>query len=337
MKKIIFSFIILIQVATLQAQDLHFSQYYNAPQLLNPALAGLHNNADWRAGVNYRSQWLSIPVPYNTFSGFADFGLLKNKFENSWLGMGIAAYKDVAGNGDLALTKFQGNIAYHVYLNDNSTLSLGMGAASAQRSVDLSKLTFETQWDEFTFNSAAPNQEGNITTKTSFIDLNAGINFSYYDKNDFYLKFSLAVAHLNRPRETFYGESNRLGIRPLAQLECIYKASSTIILNPTIYYTQQKKASELLFGNIMNINVNGNSSNLITNEFMLGTHLRWKDAFIGSVGYKYKNYQLMVSYDQNISDLKRATNGNGAIEMSFIVTGPYHSDDVTKSISCPRF
>ena len=108
MKRILLSAFCLASTwmsSLVHAQDLHFSQYYNAPMLLNPANTGLLQDKDWRAGLQYRNQGGTIPVPYNTFSAFADFGLLRNKWETSWLGAGLAVWRDVAGNGNLALTK----------------------------------------------------------------------------------------------------------------------------------------------------------------------------------------------------------------------------------------
>jgi hypothetical protein len=53
------------------AQDLHFSQFYNAPLNLNPGLTGVFSG-DLRFGANYREQWASVPVPYLTFSAAFD-------------------------------------------------------------------------------------------------------------------------------------------------------------------------------------------------------------------------------------------------------------------------
>src|SRR5271156_1590388 len=92
-------------------QSMHFSQYYNAPLLLNPANTALMPDEDYRAGLNYRNQWAVVPVPYNTFSAFADFkvgGNKNNENHNNWLGIGLAFFNDNAGDGNLALNEIQG-------------------------------------------------------------------------------------------------------------------------------------------------------------------------------------------------------------------------------------
>jgi len=65
------------------AQDLHFSQYFNAPLLTNPANTGFEPDADWRAGINYRNQWAGIlNYPYKTMSAWGDAQIFNNRFEN---------------------------------------------------------------------------------------------------------------------------------------------------------------------------------------------------------------------------------------------------------------
>lgn len=332
--------IILSLMSTLTglAQDLHFSQYYNSPMLLSPANTALLQNSDWRAGINFRNQGATIPVPYNTFSVFADFGLMRSSWENAWLGTGVAVWRDVAGNGNLALTKVQGNLAAHVLTGEKSNFSAGLGLAYNQRSVDFSKLTYDVQWDEFSFNRNVSNQETFSVQKTTFLDLSAGVNFSYYNNDNFYVKASVAVNHINQPIETFYGQSNKIGIRPIANLEVVYKASDAIMLTPSVYYTREKKASELVGGTLLNINASGSGPSIDANEVIIGLFYRNKDAIIGVAGYKWKQNRVMFSYDHTISQLSAGNKGIGALEISLIVQGNYRKgDELSKTYGCPRF
>lgn len=336
MKKIFILICQLLPMITL-GQGLHFSQYYNAPLLLNAANTGLHTDGDMRVGLNYRSQWLTVPVPYSTSSAFADFSVNKAK-EGNWFGIGLAFWNDRAGDGDLALTKVQTSLAYHMLLNENSTLSVGMSGAYAQRSVNFSQLTFESQWDEFSFNTSIDNQEQFITQKTNFADLGVGINYLYYNQNNFSLRLSASAIHINRPIESFYGESNKLGIRPTVQAEGIYKASSSVMITPSVMYSQQKQANELVFGSLITLNVNSPGAVSSTkNELVLGAFNRWNDAIIAVMGYRYQYYQLLVSYDHTISDFQRANQSIGAFEFSLIMERPYEGNNNTSAFSCPRF
>ena len=54
-----------------RSQDLHFSQYFNTPLLVNPANTGFAPDVDWRAGINYRNQYSSLTAnPYKTMSAW---------------------------------------------------------------------------------------------------------------------------------------------------------------------------------------------------------------------------------------------------------------------------
>ena len=56
-----------IAISQVNAQDIHFSQFFEAPLLRNPALAGLFNG-DLRFQMVYRNQWNSITDAYQTGS-----------------------------------------------------------------------------------------------------------------------------------------------------------------------------------------------------------------------------------------------------------------------------
>jgi type IX secretion system PorP/SprF family membrane protein len=337
MKNWIFMVMIVVGVVRTSAQSIHFSQYFNAPMLLNPANTGLLQDNDWRVGANYRNQWATVPVPYNTFSTFADCGLMREKWETSWLGAGIAMWRDVAGNGNLALTKIQTNLAYHVLTSDNTSFSAGLGAAYNQRSVDFSKLTYDVQWNEFSFNRNQSNQESFTSQKTSFLDLSAGASFSYYNNDNFYIRIGLGARNVNQPVESFYGSNNRLGLRPIANIDVTYRAGDNLIINPSVYYTSQKKASELVGGALFNINV-GENAVAGNNEFLIGAYYRHKDAAILAAGYKFRQHRFMVSYDHTISDMSQGNNGIGALELSFIFQGSFKpGNDIVNTYGCPRF
>lgn len=338
MKKfILFLFFGSLSTSSIFSQGIHFSQYYNAPMLLNPANTGLIDGDEWRVGLNYRNQGATIPIPYNTTSAFADVALFRNKLETSWLGTGLAVWRDVAGKGDLALTKVQGNLAYHILTSEKTSVSGGIYASYNQRSVDFSKLTFDQQWDEFSFNTNLPTGETNTKQKTTFTDIGLGMNFSFFNNSNFYVKASVAAMHINQPIETFYGANNKIGMRPQANLEIVFKASDVIIFSPSLYYTRQKRASELVAGTLINFNTS-NDISLKSKEIVLGFYYRNHDAIIGTAGYKFGNSRVMFSYDHTISELAQGNNGVGAFELSFILQGNFKKgNEETRTYGCPRF
>src|ERR671926_470167 len=54
------------------AQDIHFSQFFEAPLLRNPSLAGIFSG-DVRVQAVYRDQWNSVTTAYKTASLNAEY------------------------------------------------------------------------------------------------------------------------------------------------------------------------------------------------------------------------------------------------------------------------
>jgi len=325
-----------LPVAGALAQGMHFSQYYNAPMLLNPANTALMADNDYRVGANYRNQWASIPVPYRTMSAYADFQAMRNSELSNWLGVGVAFFNDKAGAGDLSLSRTEAFVAYHLQLGYKSMLSAGLSGAYVQRSVDFSKLTFDMQWDGFSFNGSLPNGEQGGIAKTSFMDVGAGLNYAYYPNDNVYLKIGFGLAHINQPRESFYSMINRMGMRPTGNIDLVLRANSTFIVNPSVYYTNQKTASELVYGSLFQFWTGGEGTQ--STQLIIGAFHRWNEAVIGTFGYEWGGLRLMSSYDFTVSKLSPYNNGQGALEFAVRYQGFYGSGGSARHLyNCPRF
>ena len=103
------SFSVLIIVNTLvfsklNAQDIHYSQFFASPFLLNPANAGFIN-CDYRLTGIYKNQWTGIPVPYTSFACTGDMRFIKGSSSKDFFGVGLMAQTDKAG--DIALSSNQ--------------------------------------------------------------------------------------------------------------------------------------------------------------------------------------------------------------------------------------
>lgn len=342
MKKRIFTVLItgcMVACTALQAlaQGMHFSQYYNAPMLLNPANTALMPDNDYRVGINYRKQWATVPVPYRTYSAYADFQAMRNRNTTNWLGLGLAFFNDKVGNGDLTLSRTEAFVAYHLQLGYSSMISAGLSGGYSRRTVDFSKLTFDTQWDGFSFNTTLPNGENGNVGSTSFFDVGVGVNYAYFPNENVYIKVGAGVAHINQPKESFYSMVNKMGIRPTGNVDALFRINAGFIFNPSIYYTTQKGAYEMLYGSLFRFNVGGVEGRL-ANQLIIGAYHRWNESVIGALGFQWSAMKVMSSYDFTISKLGRYNNGNGAFELSFIYEGLYGDDSrVRQSYNCPRF
>jgi type IX secretion system PorP/SprF family membrane protein len=161
------------------AQDLHFSQFFNNPLLTNPANTGFIPDADYRLGASYRNQYSNImAVPYKTMSIFGDAQVFRNKLETGWLGLGGVILHDVAGSGSLTSTKAYASIAYHQELGLSSLVTAGFNIGWANKRIDQSKLTFPDQFDGKFFDATLPTSVMLLNNSISYFDLQVGMNYA---------------------------------------------------------------------------------------------------------------------------------------------------------------
>jgi len=314
-------------------QDLHFSQYFNAPLLVNPANTGFIPDGDYRLGVNYRNQWASVTNnPYKTFSLYGDVQLFGERFENGWVGVGGALLRDVAGSGNLTSTRGFGSIAYHQAIGLGSLLSAGFNIGVVNKRVDITKLTFDNQWNGKFFDINAPTGEPFAASQINYFTLQAGINYAYYPNENTYINAGASVSHINRPTENFFNSETtepRLFRRYTAFLNGSFKAGdNTWIINPNVYVSKMGTAWEYVFGANAQRNLSGDGNS----QLILGGYYRKADAVIPMVGFQQGTYRLTFSYDATTSGLQPYNNSKGAYEFSLVKQGIF---DDSKPLKCP--
>ena len=335
-KYILITIQLVLLAFCLHAQDLHFSQFFNSPLTTNPANTGFIPDADYRIGALYRNQWSSImQVPYKTMSVFGDAQLFRDKLENGWLGVGGVILSDVAGSGSLRSTKVYGSVAYHQMLGLSSLVSAGFNIGWANKRIDQSKLTFPDQFDGKFFDGHQQTQVQLVNNSVSYFDVQAGMNYAYFPTTDIYINAGYSIHHVNRPRETFFGdatESSRVPLRHIGFVNAIYKVNDFVIINPNIYYTTEAKSSELVAGLNGAYNLSGDGAQ----QLIAGLYYRTGDAFIPMAGFELNNLRFTFSYDATISSLKNFNNYRGALEFSVIKKG-FYGVGADRETLCPTF
>src|SRR5690606_2306615 len=131
------------------------------------------------------------------------------------------------------------SLAYHVQMQDNSMLSAGASASYVQRSIDFNRLTFDVQWDGFRFNPNASQQEPYARQSLDYVDVMLGANYAYFPSENLYLTVGAGLMNITRPKESFYRDDNRVGMRPVLNVDLLLKSGERFIVNPSVYYTRQ--------------------------------------------------------------------------------------------------
>jgi len=322
-KKIIWIVLLLVQVFYARAQDLHFSQYFNTPLLINPANTGFNPDYDFRIGGNYRNQWAYINGnPYKTMGLWGDTKLFTDRFENGWVGAGLSIIKDATGS--LSSTGAFASIAYHQMLGYNSLLSGGFGLGYVSKRIDISKLTFDNQWNGRFFDITIPANESFSYSQASYLDLQMGLNYAYFASENVYFNAGVSVMHINTPRESFFDPTvsdNRVPRRYTAFLNSSIKIQNIWIVNPNIYVSKMGNAWETVVGFNANRDLSGDG----LQQLILGLYYRNKDALIPMVGYQVNDLKFTVNYDATVSGLSSFVGTRGAYELSIVKTGIFPS------------
>jgi type IX secretion system PorP/SprF family membrane protein len=304
-------------VASLQAQDIHFSQFNASPLSETPANTNLFDG-DYRLIGNYRNQWPTVPVRFNTvsFSAEMNFVTLKN---NDRIGGGILFFYDKEGdsrftslNTDLSLSyiKCLDKAAHHF-------LSYGLQLGLINRSFDYTQLNFDNQWNGDAFNPAIAINESFAHTHINAFDFGTGIAYRYVKHNRTNFTIGFGAMHLNQPQMSFYNDNSsvlkpRFTINTRIQIQ----VSKKIDVVPELMYQLQQTKQEFDFGGHIKYYLSVKSEHVVA--LNLGAYGRVVDAGWLLAGVDYDNLQVNLSYDINFSHLAAASMYDGGAEVSLI-------------------
>lgn len=312
MKKIIFYILYMGVSAVGFTQDAHFSLYRSLNTYLNPAQTGINGNR-LQVGGQYRSQWSPITTPYNTYAVQAQSRV------KDWAFGGVL-HKNSVGEASIATTGGWLSTALHKPLNtSNNSLSIGLGVGFVQKSFDPAAFTFESQYEEGTL--IAESGENFERTSVRNADFSIGLNWQGAIDADQAIEYQLGfgLAHFHRPKMNFQQALSELPLKKNIYMEMTIGAQEQLSFNPHVLWQQQGIHQETLIGVRLGMQ-------MPANRLLLGVATRIKDALILSTGIESEQWTCQISYDINVSSLKQATKGQGALEIAFT----YHLDSPRK-------
>ncbi|MCH8331163.1 MAG: PorP/SprF family type IX secretion system membrane protein, partial [Bacteroidetes bacterium] len=307
MKKILFVLILLISTYV-SGQYIHFSQFYQTPLIINPALTGIFNG-DHRVLINYKDQWRSIGMPYKTFAISYDMALFKQKWENIFLGAGFAVFRDKAGNSELGITQLNLSLSGIFSINYNHKVSAGLQGGLAQRSVNYSGLKWGNQFDG---NLYDPNIDpGETFEPFIFPDFSAGLSWTYGTKaatmssfDELKLNAGVALYHINRPKHEFDDVEKLYSRFVVHGGAYIGLKNSSIALVPSVLFLNQGPLVEVNLGTMVRYAIKEESkyTHFVKEVAVLvGGYYRVGDAFIPGILFEFANFAMGITYDVNVS------------------------------------
>jgi len=154
-KRLLSILLILFSAGLLKSQQLPvFSQYLHNKFIINPAVAGSDGFTSFN--LTAREQWVGYAGAPETFTFTGQYRFLKGKYkikhamsrkpvyrskQDGRVGLGGFVFNDK--NGLVKRTGFQAAYAYHMWLENETQLSLGLAFTGYQFKIDEKQLNFE--------------------------------------------------------------------------------------------------------------------------------------------------------------------------------------------------
>lgn len=341
------TFIFSFAFISIQAQDIHFSHIHASPILLNPAMTGMFDGGDVRLIANSRVQWENFTNGYKTVAASIDSKIFQLD-ESSVLSGGIQMFSDKAGDLGFSTTSASMNLAVTKAFDrrGNNALSLGLQGAMYTNKFDVSKMKGH-EMDLLVMNG--------MPSKINYWDISAGLAWNYtIDRNNYYY-IGASLFHINQPNVSFSGFEAR---DPNYDMESTGKilfrkkvihgggqfrlAKYTTAL-PSVIWMDQGPHQEFKAGSFFKF-MKDRSFKKSSKAFYMGAWLRWYvekdiagvDALDLSFRYDHNQTIITISFDMNISTLKRASNGFGGPEFSIIqIIGSKKTRFKSNRVKCP--
>lgn len=293
----------------LQAQDVHFSQFYASPLTLNPALTGSFNGFYRISGI-YRNQWPGLTSnnpSFSTPSVSLDFSLLKEKIKNGALGVGVVFINDMQNGKTFNQNQILGSLAYNMGFGSRGLFQLGIGfqGGVSMTRMDFSKYEFGASYDANMNYDANLNPESyNTGTRMKGV-FNTGI----FVKSEFAKGMRLHVGYsfnnatnfkqdfLNNNTDTY-----RLPFRHTLHGGFEFDIKDKGVLIPGVMFQRQAKSMQTNFGLTGGIHLVKDPAKRATLFLGLWNRMNARNyTIIPKVGFEVRGFKAGFSYDVHLA------------------------------------
>lgn len=333
--------IVLFATTTVSAQDIQFSQYYQAPLYLNPGFTGI--TPQQRLVVNHRVQWPSLPQAFATYA--ASYDIFVDELRS---GFGILFTTDKLGSAGWRTTTVNAMYSYKVRITENLVFSPGLYFGYGNNGIDRNKLRLGSDI-EFRQNDGSYQSLDEAVARLgnqSYFDVGAG--FLLYSKS---LWLGAAFHHMNQPNLSVLGDESRLPMKTsihggakinLSGGDLRRPSGRVSYLTPSFIYRMQGETFSQL-----DLGVNYHIDPVSVGLWYRGKPFQksvinsiTQDAIILTLGLYFKNLSVGYSYDFTISELQTASGGAHEISLVYEFASKPAQRSVKKKyrlIPCPSF
>ncbi len=302
MKRLAFISLLIFSGATVAGQQLPlYSQYLYNKFLINPAVAGSDGYASFNATA--REQWIGYSGAPRTFSFSGQGRLLKrgyvlksrtssrNVYKSKTDGrIGFGGYVFSDRNGLIQRTGFQASYAYHMWVQSNTQLSMGLALTGYHFKINEREIRFEDPNEPWMNNEL---RRGIFIPDADFgiYVLNPNYNFGFSTQqmfgaavkigNEAYRNYRMDRHYYIFGSYSFY-KGNKIELQPSALL---------------MMSEQMKPLADL------------GLTYIFDKKVWLGLSYRTSKAIIGNFGMTYSNMYIGYAFDFTLQQIQRVTYG----------------------------
>lgn len=295
-----------------------YTQYVFNNYLLNPAISGIENYVDLKAG--FRKQWAGIDHAPQTSFVSANWNLgseylwrnalslpdkgddpMSNNYMQNYMsspshhGMGVIAVLDKTG----PLSRLDANLtyAYHLQMSQSLNLSVGIAAGISSISLDVNALTFENPNDPALYNAI-----------TNQIKPDLGMGVWLYGARFF---AGASVQQIIPQKLTFTNDPNSDYQSGKQVPHLFVTAGYRFFVSDDISATPSVMVKHV---DPTPLSVDANLKLSFKDRLWVGGSYRRNDSFSALAGLNIsKLFNLTYSYDFTTSDLNKVSNGSHEI------------------------
>lgn len=329
-----FCTIVLFVIAGLQLkaqQRPQYTQYVFNPILVNPAVSGIENYTDVKAG--YRSQWtglqgapvtsyftINAPLGRNFIEGDATQSPangdnpLGRSFTQTYMaaephhGIGLTIVTDKAG--PIRQTNFDATYAYHLGISPTLNLAVGVSAGISNYTLNTAEVT--TEFSDPAINGGNYNQFKP--------DVGAGL-WAYS------ATYFIGASVQQLLPQTISFSSNSIYNQGKTVPHFFFTAGYKLFLDDDITLLPSVMAKVV---NPVPVSYDINLKLAFRDHFWIGGAYREGDAVAGMVGFNIGSFMsLGYSYDYTTSNLNTVSNGTHEIVLGIFLNNRY-------KVTCPQ-
>lgn len=328
---VILLFLLLFCSQSAKAQDIHFSQFYQSPFNLNPALTGQFNGS-YRFVANQRTQWRSVTTPYSTFGLGVDargIGLGNRMKDNESLlfldklNLGLSFFHDRVGDSQLTSSLINFALSRDILIDDDARQRIvpGLIIGLTSMRIDYSNLTYDAQWNGLFFDPSINPNETYARSSRGYFNLHVGLGYFYDITTRERISVGMSIFNLSNPKQSFFDDGYvRLDTRIHLHGQYRFPVKDNWLAEPMVLFSSQGTYKEYLVGSLVHYVLE--EKPWANRTLYAGFFGRIKDAGYFSVGMQYDVWNVGLSYDINTSNLRPASNGRGGFEFSVIYIIP---------------